>query len=188
MFGRSGRAYMEALQLREPYADQLRSALRVLDAIRPEVERVKKQIIQRIKEDPLAELLQTAPGIGELTAYLILTEVGPVERFPSQKQFVRYCCLAPGTWQSAEKKRDLPVGRRGNLYLKAALTSAVVSAVRVDAPLAAYWRRIQRRKGKSTALVVTARRLAISLYQMLKKRERYRSAPLKNRSVGKPRL
>ena len=186
IFGRAGRAYMDGLDLREPYGDQLRSALRILDAIEPEVARVKKQIVRGLKQEPLADLLQSAPGIGELTAYLILTEVGPVERFRTQKQFVRYCCLAPGTWQSASKSRDLPVGRHGNLYLKAALTSAAVTAVRTDATLAGYYRRLARRKGKSTALVATARRLAISLYQMMKKGERYRPPGPSTRQSGKP--
>ena len=186
MFGRSGRMYLAGLELREPYGDQLRSALRILDAIAPEVGRVREQIRRRLKDDPLAGVLQTAPGIGELTAYLILTEVGPAERFRSEKQFVRYCCLAPGTWQSAGRSRDLPVGRHGNLYLKAALTSAVVTAVRTDPTLAVYCRRIAQRKGKSTALVATARRLAISLYHMMRKGERYTPAQEKITSTGKP--
>jgi transposase len=186
MFGRSGRAYLDGLELREPYEDQLRSALRILDAIEPEVLRAKQQIVRRLKEEPLAALLQTAPGIGELTAYLILMEVGPVERFRSQKQFVRYCCLAPGTWQSAEKSRDLPVGRCGNLYLKSALVRAAVVAVRTDPTLALYYRRTRTRKGTSTALVASARRLAISLYHMMKKREPYRPAVKRTRQTGKP--
>jgi transposase len=189
IFGRSGRAYLDGLDLRDPYGDQLRSALRILDAVEPEVLRAKQQIVQRLKEEPLAALLQTAPGIGELTAYLILMEVGPVERFRSQKQFVRYCCLAPGTWQSAEKSRDLPVGRRGNLYLKSALVTAAVVAARTDPTLALYYRRTRTRKGTSTALVATARRLAISLYHMMKKGQRYRPAckrTTRSRQTGKP--
>jgi transposase len=186
MFGRAGRAYLDGLDLRDPYGDQLRSTLRVLDAIEPEVRRAKQQIIQRLPGEPLADLLQSAPGIGELTAYLILTEVGPVERFRSQKQFVRYCCLAPGTWQSADRSRDLPVGRHGNLYLKSALVTAAVAAVRRDPTLAAYYRRISRRKGSSTALVATARRLATSLYHMMRHRERYRPANGQIRQTGKP--
>jgi transposase len=173
LFGRSGRAYLDGLQLRDPYDGHLRSVLRLLDAIEPEVARARQQ---------------SAPGIGKLTAYLILTEVGPVERFPSQKQFVRYCCLAPGTWQSAQKSRDLPVGSHGNLYLKAALSSAAVTAARTDATMAAYCRRIARRKGRGTALVATARRLAICLYHMMKKRERYRPCGRITRRTGKPHL
>ena len=188
MFGKAGRAYLDGLELREPYGSQLRSILRLLDAIRPEVERATREIVHWAREDPLAGLLQTVPGIAELTAYLILHEVGPVERFPTHKQFVSYCCLAPGTWQSAAKHRDLPVGRHGNLYLKAAMTGAVPAAVRKDPTLARYYARTTRRKGKSTALVATARRLAVAVYYMLKQRRPYQPPGQSNTRVGKPRL
>ncbi|MCD6283274.1 IS110 family transposase [bacterium] len=188
MFGRSGRSYLDRLALREPYAGQLRSALRVLDAIAPEVLRAKQQIVHRLKGEPLADLLQSAPGIGQLTAYLILSEVGPIERFRSQKQFARYCCLTPGTWRSARRSRDVPVGRHGNLYLKAAFGSAAVTAIRTDATMAGYYRRTAARKGKQTARMATARRLAICVYQMLTRRQRYRPAAQQIRHTGKPHL
>jgi transposase len=187
-FGRSGRAWLDTLDVREPYADQLRSSLRILDAIEPEIKRVREQIQGQLKGNPLAQVLLSAPGIGELSAYLILTEVGPVDRFASQKQFVSYCCLAPGTWQSGERTRSAPVGRHGNLYLKATLVSAVLSARRTDPTLAGYYRRICRRKGPRTARIATARRLAICIYHMLRKTERYRPARRENRQPGKPRL
>jgi transposase len=186
MFGKAGRAYLDQLELREPYESQFRSILRLLDAMKPEVERATREIVRWAREHPLAGLLQTAPGIAELTAYLILHEVGPVERFPTHKEFVSYCCLAPGTWQSASKVRDLPVGRHGNLYLKAAMTGAVPMAVRSDGTLAHYYAKTTRRKGKSTALVATARRLAVAVYHMLKERQPYQPPRESNRRVGKP--
>jgi transposase len=188
MFGKSGRAYLDALVVREPYEGQLRSALRILDGIEPEVVGAKAQIVKALQSNPLAKLIQTAPGIGELTAYLILYEVGPVERFGTHKQFVKYCCLSPGTWQSAEKRRDVPVGRHGNLYLKAALTGAAVAAIRKDGRLANHYKRLCRRKGTSTALVATARKLAISIYYMLSRKQAYQSGSERIARAGKPRL
>ena len=105
LFGRSGRAFLDGLELREPYETELRSALRLLDAFDAEVALMRAEIRQALKESPLAAVLQTAPGIAELTAYLILYEVGPVARFRGDKEFVNYCCLAPGTWQSSWKTR-----------------------------------------------------------------------------------
>ena len=55
-----------------------------------------------------------------------------MERFPSQKQFVRYSCLAPGTWQSADSRRGLPVGRRGNW--RSASTTCSRTASRIGRP------------------------------------------------------
>jgi transposase len=176
LFGKRGRAFLDRLDLREPYQTELRSALRILDAVETEVNLMRDEIRKTLNENPLAELLQTAPGIAELTTYLLLHEIGPVERFRSQKEFVNYCCLAPGTWQSAQRRRDLPIGRHGNLYLKAALTEAAQTAVRIDPTLGAFYRRLQRRKGTGSAMAAAARKLAVAVYQMLKGRTPYRPA------------
>jgi transposase len=188
LFGKSGRKFMDELSLREPYDTHLRSALRVLDAIQPEVKAMKREICEVLRDQPLAEILRSAPGIAELTAYLILHEVGPIERFRTQRQFVKYCCLSPGTWRSAAKHRDMPIGRVGNLYLKAAFVESTQAAVRTDPALGTYYRRLRNRKGTATAMVATARRLAVAVYHMLKKRERYQAPRQVSRRSGKPRL
>jgi transposase len=188
LFGKAGRAFLDGLSLREPYETELRSALRLLDAFDAEVALMRAEIRQALRDDPLATILQSAPGIAELTAYLILYEIGPVERFRGDKEFVNYCCLAPGTWPSAERRKDLPVGRHGNLYLKAAFTEAAQTAVRCDAVLGSFYRRLRRRKGTGTAMVATARKLAVAAYHMLKERRPYRPALKLEIGSGKPVL
>jgi transposase len=188
LFGKAGRTFLDGLRLREPYETELRSALRLLDAFDREVLLMRNEIRAVLDHDPLADLLQTAPGIGELTAYLLLHEIGPVERFRGDKHFVNYCCLAPGTWQSAERRKERPVGRHGNLYLKAAFTEAAQTAVRYDAGLGAFYQRLRRRKGTGKAMVAAARKLAVAVYHMLKERRPYRAARNVLEGSGKPVL
>jgi len=188
LFGKGGRAFLDELELREPYETELRSALRLLDAFDAEVKLMLGEIRVALKADPRAGIVQTAPGIAELTAYLILYEVGPVERFASEKEFASYCCLAPGTWQSAERRRDMPIGRHGNLYLKTAFVEAAQTAVRVDARLGAFYRRLRHRKGTGKAMAATARKLAVSVYYMLKRGQAWRPAPRIIKGSGKPVL
>jgi len=188
IFGKSGRAVLDGLSLREPYETELRSALRVLDALDGEVGLMRGEIRRALKANPLAAMLQSAPGIAELTAYLILYEVGPISRFRRDKEFVRYCCLAPGTWQSAERRRDMPIGRRGNLYLKTAFTEAAQTAVRCDGSLGTFYKKLRRRKGTGKAMVAAARKLAVAVYHMLKEQKAYRPAPNIYRRSGKPVL
>lgn len=149
LFGKRGQAFLRGLELREPYQTELDSAMRLLAVLDEEVEAMRREIIRTLENDPLAELLETAPGIAELTAHLVLYEVGPVERFRHDKAFASYCSLAPGTWQSAERHRELPVGRHGNLYLKGAFVEAAWTAVRVDEGLGAFYRKLRRVKGSS---------------------------------------
>jgi transposase len=186
IFGKRGRAVLDALRLREPYETELRSALRLLDALEVEVTLMRGEIRRVLERHPLGDLLQSVPGIAELTAYLILHEIGPVERFRGEKAFVNYSCLAPGTWQSAGRRKDVPIGRRGNLYLKAAFTEAAQTSVRHDARLGAFYNRLRRRKGTGRAMAAAARKLAVAVYHMLRKREPYRPAPRISTGSGKP--
>lgn len=188
LFGKLGRAFLEGLALREPYQTELRSALRLLDAVQAEVRFIHQEIHSTLAEDPRATRLQTIPGIGELTAYLLFYEIGPVERFPSDKHLSSYACLCSGNWESAEQRRTLPVGRRGNLYLKAALVEAAHTAVRTDPTLGTFYRKLKSRKGTGKAMVAVARKLAVAVYHVLRDNTVYRPAPVINRRAGKPVL
>ena len=187
-FGKGGRSYMDALALREPYGEHLRSALRILDALAEEIARETAAIRTELISDAQAELLMSVPGIAELTAYLMLYEIGPIGRFPNSKAFTSYCCLAPHTAQSASWQGRPGVGRSGNLYLKEAFTGAVKGAIRKDPTIRVFYNRQLRRNGKKKARVAAARKLAVAVYHMLSRRQPYRPAPCvrKSRQSGKP--
>ena len=118
LFGAQGRKFLEGLELAQPYALEVESCLRLLDVIEDEVQLCLKHIREMLREDGRSKVLMSVPGIGEIFAYLVLCEVGQIERFASVKHFVSYCALAPMTRQSAEHVWHGHVGRWGNLCLK----------------------------------------------------------------------
>lgn len=188
-FGKGGRACLDALSVREPYASHLRSGLRILDAIGGQIAPEEAAIRGELQSDPQAELLMSAPGIAELTAYLLLYEIGPIERFATEKNFASYCCLAPQTAESANWRGRPGVGRAGNLYLKEAFTNAALGAIRKDPTLRAFYNRQLRRNGPQKARVAAAHKLAVAVYYMLRRRQPYRPAPSMNKQTsGKPVL
>jgi transposase len=78
-----------------------------------EIERLKKQIREHFKShDELkrdAQLLQSIPGIGELTAWDILAELPDVEQFDSAQAVAAYAGLSPREHRSGSsiyKKTD----------------------------------------------------------------------------------
>jgi len=184
-FGKGGRAFLDALELREPYGGHLRAALRILDALASEIKREAIAIRATLKADDRAAILLSAPGIGELTAYLMLHEIGPIDRFPGPKQFARYCCVTPGTEESADWRGRPGVGRAGNLYLKEAFTNAMIGAIRKDATIRTFYNRQLRRNGAKKARMAAAHKLARAVYFMLARRQAYRPAPSVKRSVAR---
>jgi len=74
---------------------------------------------------PQYELLRTVPGIGEVTACVILSEVGDINRFATKKQLVAYAGLDPAVFQSGKfTARNNRISKRGSPYLRKALYQA----------------------------------------------------------------
>lgn len=186
LFGKQGRQFLDGLKLRRPYQLELSSCLRLLDAISEEVRVFQKEIRKTLSADARSELLMGVPGIAEVFAYLILYEIGQIERFPSAKHFASYCALTPQTRQSAEHFWQGHTDRRGNLYLKWAFTEAAHVAIHKDPALEALYQKHRRTKGAGKAILVVARKLAVAVYYVLKKGQNYRYNYLTKRHLGKP--
>jgi transposase len=115
-------------------------------------------------------LLQSVPGIGDSLGLTILHEIGPVERFPTVKDFLSYCRLVKGTVASAGKIKGLRGAKLGNPYLRWAFGEAAVIAKRDHAIIGPMAQRLEARYqgNKFKANTVVAIKLARAVYFMLK--------------------
>jgi len=112
--------------------------------------------------------LDAIPGIGPRTAEVIVAELGTdLGRFPSAKQLAAWAGLAPGNKASGGKQRPAR-SRRGNPWLKAALTEAAWAAGRSKTSyLGSQYRRFAARTGRKRAVVAVAHTLLTIIYHML---------------------
>jgi len=115
-------------------------------------------------------LLQSVPGIGLSLGLTILHEIGPIERFPTVKDFLSYCRLVKGTVASAGKIKGLRGAKLGNPYLRWAFGEAAVIAKRDHAIIGPLAQRLEARfqGNKFKANTVVAIKLARAVYFMLK--------------------
>lgn len=120
-------------------------------------------------------LLTTIPGIKQHTAEVLLAEVGPtIDPFPTAGQFASWAGMCPGNNESAGKRRT---GRttKGNRWLRQAVVQAGWAASRSKKTyLGARYRRVARRRGAKRALMAVGHTLLVIVYQVLRKREKYR--------------
>jgi transposase len=63
---------------------------------------VSKKILTLAKEDEMASLLMTIPGIGYYSALLIVSEIGDINRLPDSYHSCSYAGLVPSTHNSRE--------------------------------------------------------------------------------------
>ena len=139
-----------------------------------QVRRIEKQIDARQPEFPDYDRISQIPGIGKVSSWNILAEIGDISRFKSDKNFVSYCRLVPGAADSGGKRRHKSRNKDGNKYLKVAFSQAAIGAVSFYPPIRQFYNKIRRRSGKHVARTVVAKELARIVFFMLTRDEPYK--------------
>ena len=126
-------------------------------------------------------LLCSVPGIDRRLAITILSEIGTdMSEFGSSRKLCAWAGLAPGSNQSAGKKKSVKITRAG-VYLKPALVEAAHAAVK-STEKQPYFRikyeRIMKRRGKKRAIIAIARMILTSIYAMLSSGEVFNPSDL----------
>lgn len=120
--------------------------------------------------DVVARRLQTAPGVGPVTAAAFVATLDRIDRFRDAHQVESYLGLVPGERSSADYQRRGRITKTGNPRMRWLLVQAAwaiwQSPSAEAVPLRAWAQRIAGRRGKSIAAVAVARRLAGILYAM----------------------
>jgi transposase len=130
-----------------------------------------------LSEREWRETLLSIPYVGQVTLDVVLSELGDVRRFRSQKQAVSYAGLAPGIRSSGDRSKQLHITKEGSRLLRWAL---VETAWRLTSR-SRYWgyqhQRLARRVGEKKAIVAIARRLLCVMVAMLQRGKPYRLLP-----------
>lgn len=146
----------------------------VLDAVKEQIEELETQVEAHTQScSKLArrrELLETIPGVGTLTAALVIAELGDPTRFRSARQAAAYAGLVPSHHQSGSSVRKRSrLSKVGSSRLRRALYFPAISALRHNAAIRAFGQRLSKR-GKAKMVVVAAamRKLLHICYGVLK--------------------
>jgi transposase len=158
----------------------IRSCLRHLACLEEEVEELDAEIIRRMQLPPFQAafaLLQTVPGIGQLSAATILAETGTdLAAFPTAEQMASWAGLCPGNRESA----GIQKGRQtthGNPYLRMTLVQCAWAAARKqDSLFRARFQQLSPRRGQKRAIMAVAHSMLIVLYCMLTRNVPYYGA------------
>jgi transposase len=180
-FGKKGRQIMAQLMAKlPPHTEQaLGRVLDQLDHVCVNLQWIEGKMMEVFAPCPQTIWLKTLPGVGDILAVVIWTEIGTIERFGRAEQLASYCGLVARENSSGGKIRFGAVRRDVNVYLKWAFVEAANSAV-LNAERCGYdhigrlYQRIKTRRGHGKAKVAVARHLSEASFWMLKKGEPYR--------------
>jgi len=114
------------------------------------------------------------PGFGLIFSLVVLSAIGDIARFSHPRKLVGYAGLGAGVHASGEKYQEKSITKAGRKELRWALVEAAWVAVRSDPYWQAQFKRLEKRMHRNQAIVAIARRLLVSLWHILTKREPYR--------------
>lgn len=145
-----------------------------LSFLEGEVKRLQKQIRAHINPNPNlkrdAKLLQSIPGVGELTAWDILAELPDVGQFDSAQSVAAYAGLAPREHRSGSRvRKQTRLSKQGNGRLRRALYFPAVTAMTWNPLVKAHYERLREAgKPRMVALAACMRKMLMIVYGVLK--------------------
>jgi transposase len=121
-------------------------------------------------------LCKTTPGIDQVTAAMILIEIGDnVHRFGSPSRTASWNALRPGNNESA-RKRISGKTRHGNPIVRYRLYEAANAARRTKTVFRAKYNSLVIRRGHKKTIIALANKLARTIYFVLARRKPYRDS------------
>lgn len=154
----------------------LASMMRILKALEQENEGISTKMKELMQaQQDLLNRLDEVPGISELSAQYVLSELGPeLDTFPSAAALAAWAGLCPGNNESAGKRKSgrSPVTKH---HLKSIMIEIAWAAVKKKGSYYRdkYWR-LRYRLGPKKAIVAIAHRIVKALFAIIKHGERYK--------------
>lgn len=153
---------------RDSFSLQLKLLIEQITFIEAQVSDVETEI--NIILDKINSPITTIPGIGSVTAAVILGEIGDISRFSNASKLAAYAGIDASVSQSGEyQSSSSKMSKRGSPYLRKALFNAALIAAFHDPVFSAFYQK-KRNEGKHhlTAIGAVARKLCNTIFAVLK--------------------
>jgi len=170
-----GREFLRELSIPTPWDALLESHLTMIETLTQEINRLEATIQEVAGSLEETQLLMTIPGVSYYSALTIYAELGEIDRFDTDKEVVSYAGLNPTIRESGDSRIEGEISKRGSGQLRWILTQSTNVAVHTcnDEYLSRFYDRIAGKKPPKKALVATARKMLVSIYHMLDRKEVY---------------
>lgn len=153
---------------RDSFSLQLKLLIEQITFIEAQVSDVESEI--NVILDKINSPIITIPGIGSVTAAVILGEIGDISRFSNASKLAAYAGIDASVSQSGEyQSSNSKMSKRGSPYPRKALFNAALIAAFHDPVFSAFYQK-KRSEGKHhlTAIGAVARKLCNTIFAVLK--------------------
>jgi transposase len=172
---------LEAMELPEHLKAEVEPLLSLMEPLNEQIAALNEALEQVARQDAVVANLCTTPQVGPVTASAFAAAVDNPERFDNAHQVESYFGLVPSEMSSGERQRKGRITKAGNARVRWLLVQVAVSMMRLrtadTAHLRAWAERIAARRGKKTAVVALARKLAGILFAMMRDKTAFTPPP-----------
>jgi len=154
---------------------EIRHTIRYIKTIEDDVAEIDEELNNYLEDAD--EPLLTLPGIGTVTAAMILAEVGDFNRFSNPDQLLAYAGCSPTTYQSGKMySNHAKMEKRGSRYLRYALFCVAKAVVRYEPTFMKYYDK-KRSEGKHYYVVIShvMKKLVRVIYHLQTTGETYKT-------------
>jgi len=119
-------------------------------------------------------LVQTIPGLDEISAAMLLIETGvDMSRFGSKERLSSWAGMCPGNSESAGKRKSGRM-RKGNPCVRSILCEAANCARKTNSQFKGFYKGLVIRRGHKRAIMAVGHRMLEIVYLLLTRKEPYR--------------
>jgi transposase len=115
---------------------QVQNLVQVIEMIqyhKAEINKIKKQLINEMKDKDLFKIINSIPGFGEFSTALFLAEVGDITRFDNKYQFISFVGIDSVTSQSGVSTYHGSISKTGCKFGRTILFNIVTTIIQISA-------------------------------------------------------
>ena len=163
----------------------LNALVATLDGLEGEIKVLNAAILKQHKSSETSQRLATVPGIGTLTATLLVATVSEPEQFSGGREFAAWIGLVPRQHSTGGKARLGKISKMGNRDLRRLLVVGAHAALyriksgKTKSPLADWARQLLARKPFKLVAVALANKMARIAWAIMTKEDCYNPAHAK---------
>ena len=155
---------------------QVQNLIQVIEMIqyhKQEIEKIKNQLINNLKNTKLFKIINSIPGFGDFSTALFLVEVGNIARFNERKEFISFIGIDSVTSQSGIASYHGPISKSGSKFARTILFNVVTTLVQISAhtnkenPIYLFFRKKQSEgKHHYKCIIACENKLCKTIYKM----------------------
>jgi transposase len=158
--------------------ERLKRNLEVIEFFEERLGSEDIELTKLAKANPDAELLKTIPGIGNISALMLIAELGDITRFKNAKRVGSYFGLVPRLYASSDTRRLGPITKQGSGLMRRILVQDAWIAIQKSKAFRQKYNAILKRRGKKVAIVAIARMIVEVAYRILRDKTEFKESKL----------